>query len=112
MEPVSKGKVPMKPSGANAAEWQIWAILDYLGAAFPGYEVDHVPQPDQWGDLFRVIERSKPVHQLLIRRAFFDDRCEKKEWPAVLTRARAAERMRQAGPEIVELHEEGPSAAR
>ncbi len=111
MEPVSKRKVPMKPSGANAPEWQIRAVLDYLGAEFPGYEIDHVPKPDQWGDLFRVIERSKPVHQLLIRRAFFDDRREEKEWPGVLTRARAAERMRQAGPAIVELHEESASAA-
>lgn len=93
----------MRPSGAAVDAWKIQAVIDYLNAEFPAHEVNHVPKGDQIADLFQVIGSSKALHQLLVRRTFFDRYNEPKLWPDALTHARAAERMKKAGPEVVEL---------
>jgi len=62
----------MNPSGANAPPAKITAVLEYLGRHFPNAEIDHVPRPDNYADLFRVIRRSEAVHQLLVTRTYFE----------------------------------------
>lgn len=89
----------MAESGAKVDQGKIQAVMDYLKAEFPGCEINHVPKGDQIADLFQVIRSSEAVHRLLVTRKFFDDH----EWPNALSRVRAAERMRKAGPKVVEL---------
>ena len=89
----------MRRSGAGVDDAKIQAVMDYLKAEFPSHEIDHLPKPDQMGDLFRVIKSNKVAHQLLIRRKCFDDN----PWPNALSTVQAAGRMRKAGLEIVDL---------
>ncbi len=93
----------MKPSGAGVVKWKIQAVIDYLKTEFPGYEISHVPKPDLMGDLFQVIESSKVVHRLLVRRRFFDRYDEPERWPHAVSYEWTAERIRDAGAEIVDL---------
>lgn len=89
----------MAESGAKVDQVKIQAVIDYLKAEFPGCEINHVPKGDQIADLFQIIRSSEAVHRLLVRRKFFDDH----RWPNALSDVRAAERMRKAGAEIVDL---------
>ena len=91
----------MAGSGAGVSEAKIRAVIDYLQEEFPDCEINHVPKGDQIADLFQIIRSSEAVHRLRIRRAFFD-RYETQVLPYVIA-VEAIERMKKAGPEIVDL---------
>ena len=62
----------MKPSGAGVSNEKVAAVLNYLRQAFAPDEVAHLPKPDEIGDLFRGIRKAEVLHQLMIRRPFYD----------------------------------------
>ncbi len=91
----------MARSGAGVTDAKILAVVNYLQEEFPDCEINHVPKGDQMADLFQIIRLSEALHRLLIRRTFFD-RYETQVLPYVIA-VEAIERMKKAGPEIIDL---------
>ena len=93
----------VKSSGAQVPQWKVDAIVDYLKREFPDGEINWVPKGGQMADLFEVIKSSKAAHSLRVRRFFYDRHDKREQWPEVLAQLGVVNRMKQAGPEIVEL---------
>ena len=90
----------MNPSGAAAPDAKVQAVLNYLRQTFSSDQVDHLPKPDEFADLFRVIRNHEVLHQLLVRRPFYD---RYDDLSPILKQMDVNDLLKRAGTQRVEL---------
>ncbi len=90
----------MNPSGAAAPDTKVQAVLKYLRETFPTDEVDRPPKSDEFADLFRVIRNHEVLHQLLVRRPFYD---RHDDLSLILKQMDVDDLLKRAGTQRVEL---------
>ena len=88
---------------AQAADWQIQALVKYLHEQFPGMGVTHSPR-GRVAELFQVTDRGQIAHQLYLTKKFLDRADDGQTLVESLAAMGVIGRMRNAGSITVEVH--------